>query len=114
MVSVSRFKAGQYLVSDGRLILKKGNDWYICNGDGNETFGPIPTLKSAKEYVETGGVPLTSHNGGTGYGRRQSKKEFYSYLASESERGNYGPALLWTIFVIVFIFLFAYIRDSQS
>ncbi|WP_045858722.1 DUF2487 family protein [Teredinibacter purpureus] len=113
MVSVKRIEAGNYSVSDGRSILKDGSGWYVLAEDGGHDFGPVTTLTAAKEYVETGIVPLSQHNFGSAYGRRQSKKEFNAYLASEAEQGNYGPAILYTLAVVVVVILFAFIKNNQ-
>ncbi len=64
-------------------------------------FGPVPTLAAAKEYVESGTVPLRQHNFSTSHGRRQSKKEFNAYLASEAKNGNPMPAILWIIVLCI-------------
>ncbi|WP_429142199.1 hypothetical protein [Aeromonas hydrophila] len=94
MVSVTKIQAGQYAVGDGRFIIKDGSSWYVVTEEGKGGFGPLPTLSAAKEYVNTGSTPLGHHNTGSAYGRRQSKKEFNACLASEVQKGNYGPAIL--------------------
>lgn len=107
MVSVTRIQAGQYAVGDGRFIIKDGSSWYVVTEEGKGGFGPLPTLSAAKEYVNTGSTPLGHHNTGSAYGRRQSKKEFNAYLASEVQKGNYGPAILWMLLVgVVCLFLY--------
>jgi len=97
VVTVKRIQAGQYSVSDGRFIIKSGSSWYVVNSEGEPNFGPVPTLGSAKEYVNTGLTPIGQHNLGSKHGRQQSKKEFNAYLASEAKNGNNAPAILWTI-----------------
>jgi hypothetical protein len=34
------------------------------------------------------------------HGRRQSKKEFNTYLASEAKNGNSGPAILYVLAMV--------------
>ncbi|HHB1594466.1 hypothetical protein ACPV5J_12045 [Vibrio rotiferianus] len=101
MTRVTRIQAGQYAVNDGRFIVKQGASWVILNSNGTLEFGPVPTLNSAKQYVQNGTTPLGQHNLGSKYGRRQSKKEFNAYLAAEAKNGNPMPAILW--FVCVFV-----------
>lgn len=59
-MKVTKIKAGHYSVGDGRRIIKSGAQWYIYKGNGEIDFGPVPTLASAKEYVSTGSISLTS------------------------------------------------------
>ncbi|WP_280526487.1 hypothetical protein [Enterovibrio norvegicus] len=101
MMKVSRIQAGHYSVEDGRFIVKQGSGWLILNANGSHDFGPVPTLNSAKQYVETGTTPLAQHNRSSQYGRGQSKKEFNTYLASEAKNGNPLPIILW--FIVLFI-----------
>jgi len=110
MITVSRIQAGYYSVSDGRFIVKDGSGWYIVNKEGNHDFGPVTTLAAAKEFVNTGLVPISQHNTGSAYGRRQSKKEFNSYLAAESKNGNPLPAILWMVALFGACLLFYLIR----
>ena len=100
MTIVKRIQAGEYSVSDGRFIIKDGSSWFVLDSEGNLDFGPIPTLASAKEYVSTGSTSLGNHNTGTKYGRKQSKKEFNAYLASEAKNGNYAPAVIWFLVML--------------
>lgn len=109
MAVVKRIEAGKYIVSDGRLIIKDGKSWYILKKDGGLDFGPVTTLSSAKEYVQTGVCLVGQHNLGSSYGRRQSKKEFYANLASEGRQGNYAPAIIYFISILALTILFAYI-----
>lgn len=102
MGKVTRIQAGQYAVDDGRFIIKQGAGWLIVNRNGSHEFGPVSTLNAAKQYVQTGTTPLGQHNVASKHGRRQSKKEFNAYLASEAKNGNSMPAILW--FVVLFIF----------
>ncbi|MEI2565293.1 hypothetical protein V7T16_16500 [Vibrio metoecus] len=101
MANLTRIQAGQYSVDDGRFIVKQGSGWLVLDANGSHDFGPVPTLASAKQYVESGTTPLGQHNLSTKHGRRQSKKEFNSYLASEAKNGNPMPAILW--FIVLFI-----------
>lgn len=106
MVAISRIRAGQYLVSDGRFILKDGSRWYVVSEEGEIDFGPVTTLAAAKEYVAYGNVPMGQHNTATAYGRRQSKKEYSAYLAAETKKGNYGPLIIsLLVFFVVFILM---------
>ncbi|QUM75862.1 hypothetical protein HWV00_06270 [Moritella sp. 24] len=95
MVTVKRIKAGQYSVSDGRYIIRDGSSWYVLNSEQEHDLGPLPTLSAAKQYVTDGKTPLGEHNMASSHGRRQSKKEFNAYLASEVKNGNSGPAILY-------------------
>lgn len=97
MAKVTKIQAGHYAVDDGRFIVKKGSGWLIVDANGSYDFGPVPTLAAAKQYVESGTTPLGQHSHSTNYGRRQSKKEFNAYLASEAKNGNPMPAILWVI-----------------
>ncbi|EOJ0060497.1 hypothetical protein ACWKM5_004157 [Cronobacter turicensis] len=101
MANVTRIKAGQYSVGDGRFIVKNSSGWLIIDANGAHDFGPVPTLAAAKQYVESGTVPLGQHNYSTRHGRRQSKKEFNAYLASEAKNGNLIPVILWGIFLCI-------------
>lgn len=86
LAKVTRIQAGRYAVDDGRCIIKNNSGWLIVDANGAHDFGPVPTLAAAKEYVESGTVPLRQHNFSTSHGRRQSKKEFNAYLASEAKK----------------------------
>ncbi|EGQ9167605.1 hypothetical protein F7U82_25650 [Vibrio parahaemolyticus] len=88
-------------MDDGRFIVKQGSGWLVLTANGSHDFGPVPTLASAKQYVESETTPLGQHNLSTKHGRRQSKKAFNSYLASEVKNGNPMPAILW--FIVLFI-----------
>lgn len=101
MVAVKRIQAGQYSVSDGRYIIKDGSSWYILNSEKQQGFGPLPTLAAAKQYVNSGTTPIGEHNLSSKHGRQQSKKEFNAYLASETENGNPGPAILYILAMVV-------------
>ncbi|ELA8152012.1 hypothetical protein ABXX67_004733 [Vibrio parahaemolyticus] len=101
LAKVTRIQAGQYSVDDGRFIVKQGSGWLVLTANGSHDFGPVPTLASAKQYVESETTPLGQHNLSTKHGRRQSKKAFNSYLASEVKNGNPMPAILW--FIVLFI-----------
>ncbi|MEG1226941.1 MAG: hypothetical protein RSD83_20465 [Hafnia sp.] len=74
MAKITRIQAGRYAVDDGRCIIKNNSGWLIVDANGAHDFGPVPTLAAAKEYVESGTVPLRQHNFSTSHGRRQSKK----------------------------------------
>ena len=102
MTKVTRIQAGQYAVDDGRLIIKQGSGWLVVDSNGSHNFGPVPTLTSAKQYVELGTTPLGQHNFATKHGRKQSKKEFNAYLASEAKNGNPMPAILWFVVLLIF------------
>ena len=112
MSSVKRIQAGQYQVSDGRFIIKEGSSWYVLDQNGEVDFGPLPTLAAGKECVSTGRTSLGNHNLGSKHGRRQSKKEFNAYLASEAKNGNYAPAILWMLLLIVVAVLVEVSRAS--
>jgi len=101
MPTVKRIEAGQYAVSDGRHIVKDGSSWYVLNAEGKHDFGPLPTLSAAKQYVTDGTTPIGKHNLGSKHGRRQSKKEFNAYLASEFKTGNPDPLILYVLAIIV-------------
>ena len=108
MTKVTRIQAGQYAVDDGRFIIKQGSGWLVVDSNGSHDFGPVPTLQSAKQYVISGSTPLGLHNSVSHYGRRQSKKEFNAYLASEAKNGNPMPAILWFVVLsVVCVVLFA-------
>lgn len=62
--------------------------------EGSHEFGPLSTLASAKEYVNTGSVLLGQHNPASSHGQRQSKKEYNAHIAAEAKQGNYGPLIL--------------------
>jgi hypothetical protein len=110
MITVSRVQAGYYSASDGRAIVKEGGGWYVLNKEGNHDFGPVTTLSAAKQYLNTGSITLGNGNTGTAYGRRQSKKDFHSYLAAEAKSGNPFPAILWLLIVFGICFLLFLIR----
>ena len=112
MVTVSKIEAGRYAASDGRLIVKDGSSWYVLKKDGTHDFGPLTTLRVAKQYVTTDSVSVGEHNNSSSHGRRQRKKEFNSYLAAEAKRGNYGPLVLWFLFVGGFLLLMEIIRNG--
>lgn len=97
MAKVTRIQAGQYAVDDGRFIVKKSSGWLVIDANGSDDFGPVATLAAAKQYIESGVAPLGHHSFSSNYGRRQSKKEFNTYLASEAKNGNSMPAILWFI-----------------
>jgi hypothetical protein len=101
MTTVTRIQAGQYSVSDGRYIIKDGSSWYVLNSEEKVEFGPIPTLTSAKQYITDGTTPIGEHNGHSKHSRRQSKKEFNAYLASETKNGNPVPAILYILVLVV-------------
>lgn len=113
MVAVKRIEAGSYSVSDGRSILKDGAGWYVVAEDGSHDFGPLTTLAAAKEYVQTGIAPLGQHNSASSHGRKQAKKEFNAYLASEAKDGNYAPAILYSAVVLALCLFFVFIEVSQ-
>jgi hypothetical protein len=112
MATVKRIQAGQYSVSDGRFIIKDGSGWYVLNSESGHDFGPVPTLASAKEYVINGTVSLSEHNQSAKHGRRQSKKEFNAYLASEAKNGNYEPAIIWFVVMFIATIFFAIIQAA--
>ena len=101
MAKVTRIQAGQYAVDDGRFIVKNSSGWLVVDVNGAHDFGPVTTLAAAKQYVESGTVPLGQHNFSTTHGRRQSKKEFNAHLASEAKNGNPMPAILWIIVLCI-------------
>lgn len=101
MARVTRIQAGKYAVGDGRFIVKNNSGWLVVDVNGVHDFGPVPTLAAAKQYVESGTVPLGQHNLSTTYSRRHSKKEFNAYLASEARNGNPMPAILWIIVLCI-------------
>lgn len=101
MAKVTRIQAGQYAVDDGRFIVKNSSGWLVVDVNGAHDFGSVPTLAAAKQYVETGTIPLGQHNFSTTHGRRQSKKEFNAHLASEAKNGNPMPAILWIIVLCI-------------
>ncbi|TBP80331.1 hypothetical protein [Klebsiella quasipneumoniae] len=101
MAKVTRIQGGQYAEDDGRFIVKNSSGWLVVDANGSHDFGPVPTLTAAKQYVESGTTPLGQHNFSTNYGRRQSKKEFNAYLASEAKNGNPLPAILWFIVLCI-------------
>lgn len=110
MVAVKRIQAGQYSVSDGRYIIKEGSSWYVLNSEQKHDFGPLPTLAAAKQYVTNGTTPIGEHNLASNHGRRQSKKEFNAYLASEVENGNPGPAIIYALAIVAICVLFFVVR----
>ncbi|MDU3460106.1 MAG: hypothetical protein E7F48_10240 [Streptococcus oralis] len=55
---MTRIQAGQYAVDDGRFIVKNSSGWLVVDVNGAHDFGPVPTLAVAKQYVESGTVPL--------------------------------------------------------
>lgn len=101
MAKVTRIQAGRYAVNDGRFIVKQGSGWLVVDANGSHDFGPVPTLSSAKQYVESGTTPLGQHNFSTKHSRRQSKKEFNAYLASEAKNGNPMPAIIWLLVIFI-------------
>ncbi|MEM5546332.1 hypothetical protein [Pseudoalteromonas fuliginea] len=113
MTKVTRLEAGKYSVSDGRFIIKNGSSWYVLFDDGKNDFGPLPTLAAAKEYVTNGTVTPKQHNHATQHGRRQSKKEFQAYIASEAKNGNSGPLIIYII-VMIITFLFVILLQSYE
>jgi hypothetical protein len=112
MVTISRIKAGHYAVSDGRTIVKQGSGWYILTGEGKHDFGPVTTLASAKEYVTSGSVHIGQHNPASRHGRKQGRKEYNAYLASEAKRGNYAPLVLTILAMAVVAFLIELAKQS--
>ncbi|ONF44572.1 hypothetical protein BTO32_06230 [Marinobacter lutaoensis] len=112
MVTISRIQAGHYSVSDGRSIVKQGSGWYILTGEGKHDFGPVTTLASAKEYVRSGSVHVGQHNPASRYGRKQGRKEYNAYLASEAKQGNYAPLILTVLAMAVVAFLIELARQS--
>ena len=110
LTQITRIQAGQYSVDDGRFIIKQGADWFVIDATGSHDFGPVPTLQSAKQYVNSRSTPLGMHNFGSQYGRRQSKKEFSAYLASEAKNGNPMPAILWFVVLSVVCALLFIVR----
>lgn len=113
MTKVIRLEAGRYSVSDGRFIIKNGSNWFVLNHDGNHDFGPLPTFAAAKEYVTTGSVtPKPIHNP-TSYSKKQSKKQFNAYIASEAKRGNKGPLIIYIILMIV-MFIFTIVIQANK
>jgi hypothetical protein len=110
MVAVKRIQAGEYSVSDGRYIVKSGSSWYVFNSEQKQEFGPLPTLAAATQYVNDGTTPIGEHNVASKYGRRQSKKEFNAYLASEAQNGNPGLAILYFLAVAAICVLFLVVR----
>ncbi|EFS3794157.1 hypothetical protein [Escherichia albertii] len=101
MAKITRIQAGSYAVDDGRYIIKNNSGWLIVDTNGAHDFGPVTTLAAAKQYIESGTVTLGQHNFSTAHGRRQSKKEFNAYLASEAKNGNPLPAILWVIVLCI-------------
>jgi len=110
MVAVKRIQAGQYSVADGQYIVKSGSSWYVLNSEQQQEFGPLPTLAAAKQYVNDGTTPIGAHNLASKHGRRQSKKEFNAYLASETQNGNLGPAILYVLAMVAICVFFLIIR----
>ncbi|MEN3754430.1 hypothetical protein ABC733_22650 [Mangrovibacter sp. SLW1] len=101
MAKVTRVQAGQYSVDDGRFIIKNSSGWLVVDARGSHDFGPVSTLAAAKQYVECGTTPLGQHNISTSHGRRQSRKEFNAYLASEAKNGNHLPIVLWLVVLCI-------------
>jgi len=62
VITVKRIEPGKYAVSDGRFIIKESSKWFVIDQSGKVDLGPLPTLASAKEYVQTGSVSLGNHN----------------------------------------------------
>lgn len=111
-MSIKRIEAGRYTVSDGRLIIKEGSNWYVLNSEGNIELGELPTLASAKEYISNGVTTLGHHNTSvTSYSKQQRKKEFNTYLASEAKNGNYIPVILWFIIMLIVALIFAAVKQ---
>ncbi len=110
MVSIKRIEAGQYSVSDGRMIVKEKSKWYILNGEGKHDFGPVTTLAAAKEYVTLGSSLLGQHNINSAYGRSQTKKEYNAFLAAEAKQGNYLPLFIAIISIVTFAILLSFIQ----
>lgn len=103
MSKIARIEAGKYSVSDGGFIVKSGSNWYVLQNDGNNDFGPLPTLAIAKEYVTTGTVEAKEPNRLTQHTRRQSRKAFHAHIAAESKNGNQGPLIIYIIIVILML-----------
>ena len=110
MASISRMKAGQYSVSDGRIIVKQGSSWYVLTKSGNNEFGPVTTLNAASQYVNSSSVPIGQHTRSSAHGRKQSKKEFNAYLAAEAKNGNYEPLIVWIICLFVICLFFVLVQ----
>ena len=110
MVAVKRIQAGQYSVSDGRYIIKEGSSWYVLNSEQQHDFGPLSTLAAAKQYVTSGTTPISEYNLASNHRRRQSKKEFNAYLASETKNGNPSPAILYVLVMIAICVFFLVVR----
>ncbi|WP_320151112.1 hypothetical protein [uncultured Tolumonas sp.] len=110
MATVKKIEAGKYSVSDGRFIVKNGSGWFVLSNEGKTDFGPLPTLALAKEYVANGTTSLTDHNHASTYGRRQSKKEFNAYMASEAKNGNLGPLFIYIILLLAICVFFLVVR----
>ncbi|MBB1332098.1 MULTISPECIES: hypothetical protein [Pseudoalteromonas] len=101
MNKVTRIESGKYSVSDGRFIVKSGSSWYVLQEDGNNDFGPLPTLSIAKEYVTTGTIESKEPNRSTQHTRRQSRKAFHAHIAAESKNGNQGPLIIYIIIALL-------------
>ncbi|MDY0765757.1 MULTISPECIES: hypothetical protein [Serratia] len=101
MAKVTRIQAGKYAVDDGRFIVKNSSGWLVVDVNGAHDFGPVSTLAAAKQYVESGTVPLEKPNYSTTHSRKKSKKDFNAYLASEAKNGNTLPAILWVIVLCI-------------
>lgn len=101
MTKITKIQAGQYAVDDGRFIVKNRSSWIVVDTNGSHDFGPVPTLAAAKQYAVDGKIQLGKHNLSTKHGRKQSKKEFHAYLASEANNGNPWPTILWLFFIFI-------------
>lgn len=112
MTEVKRIEAGQYQVSDGRFIIKSGSNWYVVNSQGEIELGPLPTLAAGKKYVTEGRTSIGNHTIASQNGRKQSRKEFNAYLASETKRGNYLPVVIWGALLVVFVALLELARSG--
>lgn len=111
MAAVKRIKAGQYIVSDGRNIVKDSGGWYVLDSKGNVELGNLPTLSSAKEYVTNGVTSLGNHgSSASSYSKSQRKKEFNAYLTTEARNGNYLPVILWFVVLIALAVLFEFAK----
>lgn len=113
MTTLKKLEAGFYETADGKFIKKESSGWYVLNSNMNVEFGPLSTLNSAKEYIQTDNVSIGSHNLGTKHGRRQGKKDFYAHLASESKNGNLGPAILYFLVMLAIAIFFTVMKYKK-
>lgn len=93
---------------------RKGWSWVVCAKQWcGHDFGLLPTLASGKDYVINATVSLTEHNLSTKHGRRQNKKEFNGYLASEAKNGNYEPIIIWLIIIVGAKIFFTFLQGLK-